>query len=103
MEWDPENELSGARVHNTVTPTEAVDTEYEDRMIYGRNYWDWTMAPKYRRQIITPDRYHPPVHRYELQFYKRKYPGAVTIVQKNPFYFRHVAPPTYYEMWGTTL
>lgn len=92
-EWDPE--ISGGRV-----PASYI----EDRMIYGRNYYNNANAPKYRRLHQFPTEWRDyPQFRHELSLYDRPVPPqfrALLAHNKNEYYFRHVEPPTYYEMWG---
>lgn len=92
--WNPEEESAG-KVQNKVL-------EIEDRMIYGRNYYRWAEAPKYRRVHQFPTQYRDyPQFRNELSLYQRpQVRPELTRHDKNQYYFRHVEPPTYYEMWG---
>jgi hypothetical protein len=95
MSWNPEED--GPRA-----PAKFV--EIEDRMIYGRNYYNWAAAPKYHRQHQFPTQYRDyPQFRHELSLYKPPIPPQFRDMvpqDKRQYYFRHVEPPTYYEMWG---
>jgi hypothetical protein len=105
-DWNPEQE-SGVFNDGALQPSIPI----EDRMVYGRSYWNSFQTPKYQREMQYPadsGRGYPAT-RHTQQFYTRPPPGVASLYQnfnardrdrKKTYIFRHVDPPTYYERWG---
>lgn len=104
-----------ASIQNYWNPEDDSGRSFNDQLIYDDAYYKWTKNKKYISDEHL-DQVQYPRMRNEMQFFNRDRDvykpdlssnGAATIYKKfnetrsqDINYFRHVYPPTYYEMWG---
>jgi hypothetical protein len=98
-------------------PEEEIGRTFNDQLIYGQSYYDWTETPKYRsnKQFPTNSRGYPKMRdnlelrrASDVYRYKDLKPnGAARVYKRWNYtdntsleYIRSVYPPTYYEMYG---
>jgi hypothetical protein len=98
-------------------PADDKGKSFNDQLIYGQLYYDWTETKKYRsnQQFPTNSRGYPRLRsdielRRPIDVYRNKdlLPnGAARVYKKfntddrgSLAYFKTVYPPTYYQMWN---
>ena len=103
--------------YNYWNPPEQAGRTYNDAMVFGQRYYDWTETPKYRNNEHWPtnSRGYPRLRdnlqlRRSVDVYRNRdlMPNGAARIHKlwnyndstSINYLREVYPPTYYEMYG---